>query len=108
MLGKEAKLEESGGRRKSGQAGSVSLGRRWAAVPEVHCWHPALGLVGGLASLKPWSEQKQLPFISVLEAKSSWTLNTSDISQLNKKGYWLLKYKRVKPINTIDLINFNM
>lgn len=44
-----------------------------------------LGLVGGLASLKPGSEQKQPPFITVPEAKSSWTLITSDISQFKKK-----------------------
>lgn len=75
MLGKEWGQEEEWA------AGSVSPGRRWVAVPEASCWHPALGLVGGLADLKPRSGQKQPPFISVPEAKSSWTLIMSDISQ---------------------------
>lgn len=64
------------------QGAGGGVGEKWASRKEVGlqgqrhtAWHPALGLVGGLASLKPGSEQTNNPrFITVPEAKPSWTL----------------------------------
>ena len=79
MPGNQAKLEQSGSRRKSRREPRVQEGAQGSAARGSFIWHPALSCVGGLASLKPGvMRDKQPPFATVPEAKSSWTLITTN------------------------------
>lgn len=53
MPGNQAKLEQSGSRRKSRREPRVQEGAWGYAARGSFIWHPALSCVGGLASLKP-------------------------------------------------------
>ena len=77
--GNQAKLEQSGSERKSRREPRVQEGERGSSARGSFIWHPALSYVGGLASLKPGvMRDKQPPFATVLAAKSSWTLITTN------------------------------
>lgn len=53
MPGNQAKLEQSGSKRKSGREMRVQEGEQGSRAGGSFIWHPALRYVGGLASLKP-------------------------------------------------------
>lgn len=77
-LGNEARLEESGSKRKSGRETRVQAGDG-AAMPEsiaLALCPEAGGRIGPLEALG--QSRQTTPFVTVPAAKSSWTLITSN------------------------------
>lgn len=78
LLRNQARLEQSGSKRKNGRESRAQEGGRCSARGPFF-WHPAPGHVGGLAYLKPWGERRQTaPLTTVPAAKATWTLITSN------------------------------